>query len=59
MHRGLEVSDAERIKEKLEECMTFVSIEDDSFIYLSLRMALMHTNIYIGKENGKKESNSP
>lgn len=55
----MDKSDVEEIKEKLEECLKLTSIEDDSFVHLSLRMALLHANIYIEREDEReKESNS-
>ena len=54
----MDKSDAETIKQKIEECLKLTSIEDENFIHLSLRMVLIHTAAYIEKEN-EKEDNSP
>jgi len=50
----MDKADVELIKEKLEECLKFVTVENGS-IYLSLRMTMIHVKEYLNEENGKKE----
>jgi len=50
----MDKADVELIKEKLEECLKFVTVEN-GFIYLSLRMTMIHVKEYLNEENGKKE----
>ena len=42
----MDKSDAETIKQKIGECLELVTIEDE-FVYLTLRMAMLHTKDYL------------
>jgi hypothetical protein len=46
----MDKSDVELIKEKLEECLKLTT-DDDGFIHLTLRMAIIHTKDYL-EESG-------
>ncbi len=48
----MDKSDAETIKQKIEECLELVTVEDD-FIYLTLRMAMLHTETYLKNNNAE------
>ena len=48
----MDKADVELIKEKLEECLKFVTVEN-GFIYLSLRMTMIHVKEYLDDETGE------
>ena len=48
----MEKPDVETIKQKIEECLELLTIED-GFIYLALRLAKLHTETYL--ENSDAE----
>ena len=50
----MDKSDAETIKQKLEECLELVTVED-GFTYLTLRMAMIHNEAYLEKQEHEIE----
>jgi len=47
--------DAETIKKRIEECLELVDVRD-GFMYLTLRMALLHASKYLEKRDLEKKT---